>query len=103
MLRLAAERLGAIAVRLHAARLLFHRRAMDPPRKGVRPADGAMVKLLLSETWTWCTREQIALRALLGAGEDPELENDLCDAVAGRIYSGTSEIQRDIVGQAMKL
>jgi alkylation response protein AidB-like acyl-CoA dehydrogenase len=101
--RLLRHKIGAMTVRLHTTRLLFYRTAQRRAAGKTRLPDAAMLKLALSEAWSQSCRDQIELHALAGRGFDAEIHSDLHDSVASRIYSGTSEIQRDLLGQQLKL
>jgi alkylation response protein AidB-like acyl-CoA dehydrogenase len=97
------EKVGGMAVRLCATRLLFHRTAQRRATTGTKLPDAAMLKLALSEAWVHSCQDQIDVFALAGRGHDPVALGDLCDSLASRIYSGTSQIQRDLLGQQLKL
>jgi alkylation response protein AidB-like acyl-CoA dehydrogenase len=101
--RLLRDKVGAMATRLHAARLLYYRTAQRRVIGRTKLPEAAMVKLAISEAWSQCCRDQIDAHALVGRGLEPEVHGDLHDSVGSRIYSGTSEIQRDLVAQQLKL
>jgi alkylation response protein AidB-like acyl-CoA dehydrogenase len=92
-----------MATRLHATRLLYYRTAQRRALGHTRLPDAAMLKLALSEAWSQSCRDQIDAHALVGRGFDADINTDLHDSVGSRIYSGTSEIQRDLVAQLLKL
>jgi alkylation response protein AidB-like acyl-CoA dehydrogenase len=94
---------GAMAQRLHVTRLLYYRTAQRRALRKTALPDAAILKLALSEAWSQSCRDQIDAHALVGRGMDLQSHTDLHDSVGSRIYSGTSEIQRDLVGQQLKL
>jgi alkylation response protein AidB-like acyl-CoA dehydrogenase len=47
--------------------------------------------------------ESIFIHGGYGYMTDSEIERDLRDAIAGRIYSGTSDIQRNLIARFMGL
>ena len=58
------------------------------------------MKLAVSELWV--TSSEIALRHH-GPDSGGDAGQDLCDAVGSRIYSGTSQIQRELLGHELGL
>jgi hypothetical protein len=65
--------------------------------------ESAMVKLFLSESLVQSSMESIFIHGGYGYMTDSEIERDLRDAIAGRIYSGTSDIQRNLIARFMGL
>lgn len=90
-------------IRLETARLLLYKVAWL--KKMGKPAvmEAAMAKLYLSECFVQSGLD--AVRTLGGYGymTEFEVERDLRDAVGGTIYSGTSDIQRNIIARLMGL
>lgn len=98
-----AHRLVDIKVRLEAARLLVYRAAWRLEHSRTPSLDAAMAKLFTSEAHLQCSID--ALRVFGGKGLEIEngLERAIRDALAGTLYSGTSEVQRNIVARWMGL
>jgi len=98
-----ANRIVDMKVRLETARLLLYQVAWL--KKVGRPAvlEAAMAKLYLSECYVQSGLD--AIRTLGGYGymTEFEVERDLRDAIGGTIYSGTSDIQRNIIARLMGL
>jgi len=90
-------------VRLDASRLLVHRAASRLERARDVSMDAAIAKLFVSEAMTTTAREAIAIFGESGVIEGHASERALRDAVAGTIYSGTSEIQRNIISRWLGL
>ena len=61
------------------------------------PLDSALVKLHLSESFLQSSLDALQIHGGYGYLTESELEREVRDAVAGRIYSGTSDIQRNLV------
>ena len=62
-----------------------------------------MAKLYLSECFLQSSLDAVQVHGGYGYTTEFELERDVRDAVAGRIYSGTSEIQRQVIARSMGL
>jgi alkylation response protein AidB-like acyl-CoA dehydrogenase len=101
--RLVRHKVGEMATRYAVTRLLFHRTAQRRGSTGTKLPDAAMLKLSLSEAWVQTCQDQIDVHAIAGRGDDWVAQADLQDALGSRIYSGTSQIQRDLVAQQLKL
>jgi hypothetical protein len=88
-------------LRLETARSLLYRagwtRALG--RSGIMEA--ALAKLHISESWVESSQDAIQIHGANGYAVEYELERDLRDAIGSRIYSGTSEIQRVIIGSLL--
>jgi len=65
--------------------------------------DAAIAKLHLSECWVQSCLDAVQIHGGYGFMTEFELERDLRDSVATRIYSGTSEIQRNIIAARLGL
>jgi alkylation response protein AidB-like acyl-CoA dehydrogenase len=65
--------------------------------------ESATVKLFLSEAFVQSSLDAIQIHGALGYMTEAEIERDLRDAIAGRIYSGTSEIQKNLIARHMGL
>ncbi len=98
-----SHRLADVHVRLEAARLLLYRLAWKWDNGKVTPADTSLVKLFLSENLVESTLS--AMKTFGGSGYLVEtgIERDLRDALASRIYSGTSDIQRSVIARDLGL
>jgi hypothetical protein len=98
-----ANRIVDMKVRLETARLLLYQVAWL--KKIGKPAvmEAAMAKLYLSECFVQSGMD--AIRTLGGYGymTEFEAERDLRDAIGGTIYSGTSDIQRNIIARLLGL
>ena len=90
-------------LRVDAARMLLYRMAWLKAQGKSTAIEGSLVKLYVSESWVQSSLDQIQIHGGLGYMSESGLERDLRDALASRIYSGTSEIQRNIVAHHMGL
>jgi alkylation response protein AidB-like acyl-CoA dehydrogenase len=98
-----AGKLADMYVRLEAARLLIYRVAWLKQQGKSAPAEAAAAKLFTSEAWVRSSQDAIQAHGASGYLKDTGIERDLRDAVAGTIYSGTSEIQRVILARMLGL
>jgi alkylation response protein AidB-like acyl-CoA dehydrogenase len=98
-----ADKLADMYVRLEAARLLIYRVAWLKQQGKSAPAEAAAAKLFASEAWVRTSQDAIQTHGAWGYLKDAGFERDLRDAVAGTIYSGTSEIQRVILARMLGL
>jgi hypothetical protein len=98
-----ADKLADMYVRLEAARLLIYRVAWLKQQGRSAPAEAAAAKLFTSEAWVRSSQDAIQTHGAWGYLKDAGIERDLRDAVAGTIYSGTSEIQRVVLARMLGL
>ena len=96
-------KLADMYVRLEAARLLIYRVAWLKQQGTSAPAEAAAAKLFTSEAWVRSSQDAIQTHGAWGYLKDAGVERDLRDAIAGTIYSGTSEVQRVILARMLGL
>jgi len=98
-----ANRIVDMKVRLETARLLLYKVAWLKKEGKSAVMEAAMAKLYLSEAFVSSGFD--AIRTLGGYGymTEFEVERDLRDAIGGTIYSGTSDIQRNIIARLLGL
>jgi alkylation response protein AidB-like acyl-CoA dehydrogenase len=93
------HRLVDLKIKLEAARLLVYRAATRLERSKAVSLDAAMAKLFTSESSVEAALDAIRTFGASGYVVDTELERALRDAVGSTIYSGTSDIQRNIIAR----
>ena len=98
-----AGKVADMYLRLEAARLLIYRTAWLGDQGKPVLAEAAAAKLFASEAWVASSLDAIQLHGAYGYMKESGIERDLRDAVAGTIYSGTSEIQRVILANMLGL
>jgi alkylation response protein AidB-like acyl-CoA dehydrogenase len=98
-----ANRIVDMKIRLETARLLLYKVAWL--KKNGQPAvmEAAMAKLYLSECFVQSGMDAIRTFGGYGYMTEFEVERDLRDAIGGTIYSGTSDIQRNIIARLLGL
>jgi alkylation response protein AidB-like acyl-CoA dehydrogenase len=97
-----SHRLVDLKTRLEAARLLTYRSAMRLNGRGAS-MDAAMTKLVVSETFVEAAMAAVQIHGGNGYKTEYEVERALRDAIGSTIYSGTSEMQRNIIARWMGL
>jgi alkylation response protein AidB-like acyl-CoA dehydrogenase len=98
-----ANKIVDMKVRLETARLLLYKVGWLKTAGQNAVLDAAMAKLWLSEAWVQSCLDAIQIHGGYGYTTAYELERDLRDSIGGRIYSGTSEIQRNIIAAELRL
>ncbi len=101
--QLVASKIVDMQMRLETSRHLLYKVAAQ--KAAQRPAilEAAMAKLHISESWVQTCQDAMQVHGGYGYLTETELERDLRDALASRLYSGTSEIQRQIIAQWLGL
>ena len=98
-----AGKVADMYLRLEAARLLIYQAAWLAQQGQPALAEAAAAKLFTSEAWVASSLDAIQIHGAYGYMKEAGIERDLRDAVAGTIYSGTSEIQRVILARMLGL
>ena len=62
-----------------------------------------MAKLHISDCWVNCCEDAIQVHGGYGYMVEYEVERELRDAIGSKLYSGTSEIQRNIIASLLGL
>jgi alkylation response protein AidB-like acyl-CoA dehydrogenase len=90
-------------VRMETSRLLLYKVGWLKNTGEEAVIEAAIAKLYLSESWVQSCLDAIQIHGGYGYMTEFELERDLRDAIGGRLYSGTSEIQRNIIAAQLGL
>jgi hypothetical protein len=98
-----ANKLVDMKVRLETSRLILYKVAWLKSTHQEAVLDAAIAKLYLSECWVQSCLDAIQIHGGYGYMTEFEIERDLRDSIATRIYSGTSEIQRNIIAAQIGL
>ena len=101
--QLVAGKIADMYLRLEAARLLVYQAAWLGQQGKPAIAEAAAAKLFASEAWVASSLDAVQLHGAYGYMKESGIERDLRDAIAGTIYSGTSEIQRVILARMLGL
>ena len=90
-------------VQLEAARLLVYRAAWRLGQSRGVTLDASIAKLFVSETLVATALKTVQLHGGYGFMVEYEVERALRDAIGSTIYSGTSEMQRNIIARWLGL
>jgi L-prolyl-PCP dehydrogenase len=95
--QLVASRIVDMKLRLETARLMLYHGAYQRSLGRTAVMEAALAKLHISESWVRSCEDAIQIHGGYGYMVEYEIERELRDAMGSRLYSGTSEIQRNIV------
>jgi alkylation response protein AidB-like acyl-CoA dehydrogenase len=98
-----SHRIAAMKLRLESARLLLYRACWAKDQGQDAGLDISLAKLAVSEAAVQSGLDLIQIHGSLGVTEETGLARSLLDALPSTIFSGTSEIQRDLVARALGL
>jgi alkylation response protein AidB-like acyl-CoA dehydrogenase len=98
-----SHRIVDMRVRLEAARLLLYRVAWKKEHGQSTATESAITKLFLSEMVVQSSLDALQVHGALGYTVEYGLEREVRDALASQFYSGTSDMQRNIIARRMGL
>lgn len=90
-------------VRLEACRSLVYKIGALKAAGRDATVDSAIAKLFVSESFVANSLAAIQIFGAAGFVTETGIERDLRDSVASTIYSGTNEIQKNIIARALRL
>jgi alkylation response protein AidB-like acyl-CoA dehydrogenase len=96
-------RLVQMKARLETGRLLLYRAAWTKQQGLPAAGEAALAKLYLGEACLQSSLDAVQIHGGYGFTREYELERMVRDAVGGRLYSGTSEIQAAIIARTLGL
>jgi alkylation response protein AidB-like acyl-CoA dehydrogenase len=98
-----SHRIVDMKLRLETSRLLLYRfgRLLDAGE--ATALDAALTKLHLSECFVSSSLDAVQVHGGYGYMTEYELEGDVRDAIGGRLYSGTSDLQRNVIARHLGL
>ena len=98
-----ANKIVDMKVRMETARLILYKVAWMKKARGKASMEAAIAKLYLSESWVKSCLDAVQIHGGYGYTTEFELERDLRDSIGSTIYSGTSEIQKNIIARYLGL
>ena len=97
------HRLAGMKVRLETARFALYRAAWAKQHERDAASATAIAKLVVSEALVQSGLDAVQIRGGYGYAVEYEAERDLRDAVGSTLYSGTSDIQRNLIARSLGL
>ena len=101
--QLVSSKIVNMKTRLETARLLLYKAGWLRAQGEEATQEVAMAKLYLSECSVQSSLDAIQIFGGYGFTKECEIERDLRDAIASEIYSGTSEIQMEVIARSLGL
>lgn len=101
--QLVASRIADMRLRLETSRLLLYRAAWAQASGKNNTLEAAMAKLHISDAAVRSALDAIQIHGGYGYTREYEVERELRDSIGGKLYSGTSEIQRLIIARQLGL
>jgi len=98
-----ANRIVDMKLRLEAARPLVYRIGLIKQQGKDADMEAAMAKLFVSEAYVKSCLDAIQVHGGYGFMTEYQFERELRDSVGSTLYSGTSEIQRNIIARCLGL
>jgi len=99
--QLVASKIVDMKLRLETARQMLYYGAYQRSLGRTALMEAALAKLHISESWMRSCEDAIQIHGGYGYMTEYEIERELRDAVGSRLYSGTSEIQRNIIASLL--
>ena len=97
-----SHKLADMRVRLELAELMLYKVAWLKSNGKRAQLESAIAKLYVSESYLASSLDAMQIHGGYGFMSEYEVDRDLHDALGGRIYSGTSEIQRNIIARFLE-
>ena len=98
-----SNRIANMKLRLETSQLLLYKLAWMKQRGDNAQMEAAMAKLHIGEAFAANSMDAMRIHGARGYLSEYEVERDLRDALGGVIYSGTSDIQRNIIARILGL
>jgi hypothetical protein len=96
-----ANKIAEMKLRLEASRLMLYKVAWLKSNKKSATMESSLAKLLISDSFIGNCRDAVQIFGGYGYMTEYELERELRDAFASTLYSGTSEIQKNIISSVL--
>ena len=97
-----SNRLADMRLRLETTQLLLYKTAWLKSQGKPCALEAALAKLHISEAFVESSMDAIRIHGGRGYLTETGVERDLRDAIGGVIYSGTSDIQRQVIAKLLK-
>jgi len=90
-------------LRVETARSMLYQGAYQRSIGRSAIMEAALAKLHISDCWVACCEDAMQIHGGRGYMTAGEIERELRDALGSRIYSGTNEIQRNLIASLLGL
>lgn len=98
-----SNRIAEMKLRLETSRLLLYKLAWMKQQGETAMLDAAMTKLHIAESFAANSIDAMRIHGAKGYVAEFGVERDVRDALGGVLYSGTSDIQRNIIARVLGL
>jgi alkylation response protein AidB-like acyl-CoA dehydrogenase len=98
-----SHKMADMRVRIELAELALYKVAWLKARGQRAQMESAISKLFVSESFVQSSLDAVQIHGGYGFMTEYDVERDLRDAIGGKLYSGTSEIQRNIIASLLGL
>lgn len=99
-----SHRIAEMSIKVQASRLLVYKAASDLDKKSKNAfISASSAKVFTSEAINDICQSALSIFGAFGYLTDNHIERFTRDAIAARIYSGTNEIQKNIIAQCLGL
>jgi alkylation response protein AidB-like acyl-CoA dehydrogenase len=98
-----SHRIADMKLRLESARLLLYKACWHRDRGDDAVAEVALAKIAISEAAIASSIDAVQIFGAVGYSTESHIERMLRDAVPSTIFSGTSEIQRNLIASRLGL
>jgi len=98
-----SHKIADMKMRIELGSLILYKVAWMKAQGKKAPIESAIAKVYVSESYVKSSLDAIQIHGGYGYMTEFGLEKDLRDSIAGKIYSGTSEIQRNIIASWLGL
>ena len=98
-----SNKIAEMRVRVELSRLILYKAAWMKSQGKRAPVETAISKLYISESYVENSLEALQIHGAYGYSTELDFERHVRDSIAGKIYSGTSEIQKNIIASFLGL
>lgn len=98
-----SHKIADMKLRLESCRLLLYRLGWLMAQGKPTAMHASMVKYHISESFVQSSLDAVQIHGGLGYMKETLIERDVRDSLASRIYSGTSEVQKNVVARYLGL
>jgi alkylation response protein AidB-like acyl-CoA dehydrogenase len=98
-----SHKIAEMKVRHELSKLVLYKVAWLKSQDNRAPIESAIAKLFVSESYVENCIEALQIHGAYGYSTEMDFERSLRDSIAGKIYSGTSEIQKNIIASLIGL